>query len=484
MAFILAVFFTIIPFAAAGNGTGAVFVYTNTNGGNDASFTFALNADAGTKDLYMHMSAPTGNSWMAVGIGSQMAGSLIFVAYPSSNGSSITLSPRIATGHSEPSYTTDIHCDLINGNSSLPNSNAVTGAVQSHHGGPPGSDTSSDGYMILDAVCHNVSAWNGGSLSLPSASDSTTKNQDFIFAVGPSTPIASDSTTASMRRHDFYGQFTMDLAVATSNSAGVPVPNGGSSGNYTAVGASAASNTVEDNDPAPAIHGFLMTLSFVILFPLGSLILRVFNKVLAHAWVQGIALLFVTFGSAGGIYMSTMYNKSKNFASAHQIIGILLWLALVAQLTMGILQHRVFKREQRKTILNKIHLYLGPAIILFGIVNGGIGLNFANESFVGLPYAVIVIAVAIGYSAIRTCVHFRRKRRAPKAPGPEGYQHPQFNAGPQGGPYGAPGGGYYAPPPYALSRGQSENDIPLRAYESQHSGIDHSGAQQQPRPMV
>lgn len=466
------------------NTTAPAAVFTLNSTSSDNDFVFALNVDQSTSDLYMHMSAPSVYQWMAAGIGSRMKDALIFVAYPSKNGTGMTLSPRLGSGHTEPTYFDGISCSLVYADD-LADANTVT--------------SGDDGVMTVDAVCKNITAWTSGNLSFTSTA------QDFIFAVGPSsdvgpgghgaTPLQSNSLSAGLNRHSFYGQFTMDMAKAVStdsSTAEVPRPNGSSgskrSTSYVRENASEAYDDKADHDPAPAIHAFVMCLTFVIIFPLGTLFLRVLERVILHAVVQSIGLVLVCMATAGGIVISTQYNRSKHFASAHQIIGILLLLALFLQLGLGILHHRIFKREQRPTILGKIHLYLGPAILLFGVINAPIGFVFAGNPHLCLPYIVIVIVVAIVFVGVR---FFSRKCRgnrggrktgaATPAGGPEGYQYPHFEAGGTGqAPYQHLG----APPAYGRSESYGSDNIPLRPYESQASGLGQGAQAHHPRPMV
>ncbi|KAI7550751.1 hypothetical protein KC317_g14183, partial [Hortaea werneckii] len=104
-------------------------VYTTsalTSGSSNSShdFVFAVNIDSETNDVYFHMSSPSGNDWMGVGFGSKMKDSLMLIAYPSSNGTGMTLSPRLGTGHTEPEYTDEVSCEMI-WNSDLPGANTV-----------------------------------------------------------------------------------------------------------------------------------------------------------------------------------------------------------------------------------------------------------------------------------------------------------------------------------------------------------------------
>ena len=127
--------------------------------------------------------------------------------------------------------------------------------------------------------------------------------------------------------------------------------------------------------------------------------------------------------------------------------------------------------------MGKIHLFLGPFIMVLGVVNGGLGFNFAGNIWAWKPYVVIVLLVAIVFLGIRAFTHFCRgrskKREVDRTAGiVDGYQYPQFG----------PGGG---PPQYGQGRQESyQSDVPLQPYESQQSIPPPYGAPQYPRPMV
>lgn len=291
----LIVSFTKLAIAAendSNNTNSATFVFKSPS--TDQSFVFALNAVEATGDLYFHLEAPAGQAWAAVGLGSEMEDALIFAAYPSDNGTGVTVSPRIAKGHAEPTFTEDIDLELLRP-SGFNSSNTV----------------GRDGRLRADAVCRNCTSWSSGRKQL----DLSSTSYPFIFAVGPSQAMKSSSQTASMRRHDFYGHFTMDMRAATSKDNGtVPAPNN-SNGTYTLADASEAKEMTGDNSSAPAAHALIMLGSFVFLFPLGSLLLRVIHKTLWHAAVQTLALLCILIGFGIGIYLSTLYNKVSCFPS-------------------------------------------------------------------------------------------------------------------------------------------------------------------------
>ncbi|KAK3691966.1 hypothetical protein LTR37_018326 [Vermiconidia calcicola] len=183
--------------ASSNNGSSAVFVY---EGDDHTTFEFAPNADRSTGDLCFHLSSPAGNAWVGVGIGENMADALMFIAYPSSNGEDVTISARIAEGNSEPTYQKDIKIEQLG-------TNAVTGSRETQN-------------IVANGVCRDCKNWWLGSINFDHPA------QPFIFAVGDVFPtINSDSGSADLSRHFFYGHFTMDMTAATSVSGGA-VPSG------------------------------------------------------------------------------------------------------------------------------------------------------------------------------------------------------------------------------------------------------------------
>jgi hypothetical protein len=305
-----------------------------------------------------------------------MKDAFMIIAYPANDGNLVTLSPRIGSGHTEPAYTTEIDVPRYD--------------VSSNANTAEGSDRGFSN-IVAEGRCVKCLSWNGGSLDL------TKTDQPFIFALGPPFPtVDSTDLSAGLNEHQFYGHFTMDMTAATSQSdANVPT------GPYVRKDASQATDTNSDNNPASRIHGAVMGLVFVILLPLGAVLLRVWNKLKGHIIVQTIGLVLFCMAFAGGCVVSGLYIRSKNFNSAHQIIGILLLIAMLSQWPLGFLHHRIYKKEQRKTIMGKIHRYLGPVIIFFGVLNGGLGFQLAGEFTQG--------SIMIQKTLYTDCPHHRRQ---------------------------------------------------------------------------
>jgi len=184
------------------------------------------------------------------------------------------------------------------------------------------------------------------------------------------------------------GTFTVDIPHAHGEAA---VPN-----NLTGItGATETMSPHTDNDYTAIVHAIFTCGAFIILMPLGVIYLRVLERVRWHWMNQVLAFAGAFIGGGIGIYLSTTYNKSKSFNSAHQIIGILVILALILQVALGWYHHRAYKRTQHSTPYGAGHRYFGQILILIGIVNGAIGLSFADNGKYITPYVVVSIVVVL-----------------------------------------------------------------------------------------
>lgn len=203
----------------------------------------------------------------------EMKSSLIFMMYADSTGNNVTLSPRIASGNSEPSHTTDI-------------------AVEALAGTGISNDT-----FTWNGRCLNCTSWKGGSLG-----PTTNTKESFIWANGPSGTIKSNSLHADVKRHDSYGVFSMDLSKAVG-TGGVPtVPTSNSNGTVQI-------SEKADGNISSAAHAVLMVLVFVGLLPLGVVILRFLNSPRWHAVTQTISLAIALIGVGLGAQIGTFYNR-------------------------------------------------------------------------------------------------------------------------------------------------------------------------------
>lgn len=137
-----------------------------------------------------------------------MKGALTFITYSCKNGSAVTVSPRLSSGHTEPEYSSKIQVEKISG-TNITSSNFI--------------DASQGGRLLVSFVCRNCTKWSDPPLDL------TSTDAPFMFAVGPvsdGTPNRwSNSPAAPLRSHSIHAKFTMDMSVATVQSGdGVTIP--------------------------------------------------------------------------------------------------------------------------------------------------------------------------------------------------------------------------------------------------------------------
>lgn len=126
-----------------------------------------------------------------------------------------------------------------------------------------------------------------------------------IYAVGPPTAqLDSSRGDAPLRRHDWYGKFTINLQQAQGD------PDNFRNFELTKTdGATELVDSTNDRDFASPAHAVFMAGTFVILFPLGTVWVRIFESVRLHWLTQVLGVLAVFIGAAIGINLSKQYNR-------------------------------------------------------------------------------------------------------------------------------------------------------------------------------
>lgn len=252
---------------------------TYENGSGDNKVVVAVNVPEGAQntDLYFHFEAPAKNvAWAGFGMGGRMDGSLMFIVYrPSDNSGEPTLSPRIASGHNMPEFTKDVNVTLL-----------------------AGSDIANDRF-VANFHCHNCRNWDGGQV------DATSSNAPFIYAIGPNTDLTSDDTSATIGQHSTYHNgWSLNMQAATGIN-GVPIVGSGSSNNTNGGSSSPTDDTnVVIMSLGMIFHGVVMCLTFALIYPLGYLFLRLFERAWLHAGIQSFGLLLTLLGVISGIAVS------------------------------------------------------------------------------------------------------------------------------------------------------------------------------------
>ena len=268
-----------------------------------------VSAQSGSGNLYFQIEALTTYTWVAIGTGSAMSGSNIFVLYQDGNGN-VTVSTRSATGRTMPRFQSDTQIEVLAGSGV------------------------SNGVMRANVVCRNCESWRGGSMDLASTAT------PWIAAWRPGNPLNSPDTNAAIAQHADFAQFRMDLTQAaiaqdanpfltgantgsgnTGNTNGnTNGNNGNNNGNPNRIG----SGNLTDGEGIGSsgnrtmalvrVHGILMALAFVVLYPVGALLIPLVGRWYIHAACQTLAFLVMWAGFGTG-YARASADGSVSFFS-------------------------------------------------------------------------------------------------------------------------------------------------------------------------
>lgn len=147
-------------------------------------------------------------------------------------------------------------------------------------------------------------------------------------------------------------------------------------------------------------HGVLASLAFVVLFPAGSILIRLGSfrgAWLIHGLFQIVAYLVYTAAVGLGIWLAQKAPSQVGLLDQyHPTIGLLLFALLFIQPIMGYVHHLRYKTLQRRTVWSYGHLWLGRIAITLGTINGGLGLLLAHNAPLGFaPSRDQVIAYGV-----------------------------------------------------------------------------------------
>ncbi|UNI14773.1 hypothetical protein JDV02_001370 [Purpureocillium takamizusanense] len=351
---------------------------------DDVCFQFAVPeaaASSGSGNVYFQLRARSSVSWAALGIGSQMNGATMFVMYADGN-NNVTLSTRRGTGHVEPRYSRMANVELLGG------SGIIDGSMVAN------VRCSDCANLKLSGVSSWVSAWKRGS------------------------PMNDKSTSASIQYHDSHNSFNVNLGRATVSADANPFTNsssnpGGSNGGNNGGGiiAPGASGGGPSTNTLINAHGILMTIIFVVGYPIGAMLSPFVGSWVVHATWQTLVFFGMWAGFALGIIICSRIGFF--FQNTHTQLGVFVVSLMGLQPIFGFLHHRHYLRNRRRGIISHVHIWYGRALIVIGVVNGGLGLQLAGSSqtFV-TAYIVVSAVVAAAYLALSAFALFRRRRVA------------------------------------------------------------------------
>lgn len=198
------------------------------------------------------------------------------------------------------------------------------------------------------------------------------------------------------------------------------------------------------------IHGIIAALAFVILFPLGSILIRLLPRrmaLFAHATWQLFTLLVYMAAVGIGIHLIKLRpdmvcislslpnlllllryssfpftkadilppSKKMRFGrmNYHPIIGIFVLALLFIQPLVGIFHHKEYKVNRRRGLWSALHLTIGRIAITVGIINGYLGLIAADDTRTKVKaiYVAVALALWILWTAMSMWWEWKRHRR-------------------------------------------------------------------------
>ncbi|PTB67277.1 iron reductase domain protein [Trichoderma citrinoviride] len=336
-------------------------------------------AKAGSGDIFFQLKAPTSWQWIGLGIGTQMVGSQMFIMYQDGKGN-VTLSTRPGANHVMPTYKARNDVELLAG----------SGVV--------------DGNMVANVRCGNCT-----NLDLSGKSN-------WISAWKSGDALDSTNPAAVITQHDSMTQFQVNLAQASISSDANPFDgsssdsssssgddggnNSSSSGDGDGDGDSAVSGVSDgsSNQTLVNAHGILMSVIFVIMYPLGSSLMPLIGKWYIHASWQTIAFLGMWAGLGLGVTIAKRENEF--FDQPHSRLGVILVALISLQPVFGLIHHINYLKTQRRGIFGHLHCWYGRALMIIGIVNGGLGLQLGNVAtrYI-IAYSVVAGVTTLFYLA-------------------------------------------------------------------------------------
>lgn len=396
-------------------------------------------ASSGSGSIYFQISAPKGTEWIGFGQGSRMSGANMFIVY-SADSNNVTVSPRSGTGHVEPQLNSDATIFVLEGT-------GITG----------------DGSMVANVRCDSCLSWSGGSM------DATSTSSNWIYAYKNGDPLDTTSTDASISEHDGTGSLRLDLtsgvggnsanpfvaaqdstpasgsASTTEGASQTSAPTGSQTGSQTASATgrpsttggvsgplttsnpsnSGAAQSFSPNESYRSAHAAIMSLVFVVMFPLASLTLYLphAQKVrLIHAPLQVVSIVLMIAGLGLGVQLGKQISMLDGY---HQVIGYIVfgWM-VIAQPVLGLTQHLHYRRNGTRSPMGVGHRWLGRIMMVAGIVNGGLG--FLQTGPVGsryvpryavIVYSIVAVVVFLIYMAVILYSTFSTKRSGGVLPG-------------------------------------------------------------------
>jgi fumarate reductase subunit D len=132
------------------------------------------------------------------------------------------------------------------------------------------------------------------------------------------------------------------------------------------------------------------------------------RKWLVHASWQMFAFGSMWLGFAFGYVLAQDYGIL--FKQAHTIIGTIVCCMMVLQPVFGWFHHRHYLKHKNRTHISYVHIFYGRALMILGVINGGLGLQLANASMsLIIAYSVVAVIMSFFYASGPLIKYYRSK---------------------------------------------------------------------------
>ncbi|KAM3494847.1 hypothetical protein MY3957_001815 [Beauveria namnaoensis] len=352
-----------------------------------SSFTAHRNESTNEHNVYVTFShVRTVNSargWSAIGFGSEMKGSLMFIVYGDpASGKPPIVSVRVSKGHSQPTLVTPR--DLAGGDLRVLRSDWRL------DDSPAGTVTA-----LVSLVCYSCTKWPGTSISAASTS------QPLIWAWNDVQEFDVFTYDAHLKMHKHHagnggwGRFYVNMDRATSRVPQLPsVPfirpgiaefAASEEPDILAGGIVNAVKEWTSNNRALHIHGTLMAAAFLLFIPSGVVAMRSgSSKSFKYHWIiQMTAAILILAGMGVGVSLQKKVNTT------HQILGLTIVGVLFVQSYLGYKHHMDFVKIHRRTWISYSHIWTGRGVMVAASGNLLLGMSMR-----GYPRAIMSLAAA------------------------------------------------------------------------------------------
>jgi hypothetical protein len=364
---------------------------------DDVDFCVSLSAQqnytTNSHDIYLALSVTRAQShadgWTAIGIGSAMKGSLMFVIYGDPlHSAAPVVSIRTADGYVPPEKISsgeigNVHFETLESSWELSNEEAVANVLE---------------------ACYSCTLWTGATIS------TADNSQPWIWAWNKDQVFhqTSDNSPLQSHSHDAEaggtGKFYVDMARAVNSVADEAPPRPFIVPNVESIGASKEEDVESEIGPpssrrrlsAWSIHGLVMAVAFLLVLPAGAVSIRSqSSKAFKYHWIIQLAASILVFaGAVLGLVLSHRYSAT------HQVVGIGMAICLALQGLLGWRHHTTFVQSKRQTSSSTMHVYLGRVLIVIGWGNLLSGLSlagFQKDMLLALALVVSIEAAGLWY---------------------------------------------------------------------------------------